>query len=97
MKKKWINHHGVQKLEEVLNLKESCGYITFLNTGVRDIGCDVYDADVHLVKPKRSKERRKSSQTTLATLATPTIEAAFIVCATITFRFLLLMSFFTQS
>ncbi|XP_055319685.1 protein FAM91A1 [Sitodiplosis mosellana] len=63
-KQKWMNHKGVQKLEEVLNLKETCGYITFVNTGVPDIGCEQYDMNVHLVKPKRSSTKaRRSSQT----------------------------------
>lgn len=65
-KHKWVNHKGVQKLEDVLNLKETCGYVTFVNTGVPDIGCEQYDINVHLIKPKRlnAKERRRSSQTT---------------------------------
>lgn len=63
-KQKWVTHKGVQKLEEVLNLKETCGYITFINTGVPDIGCEQYDVNVHLMKPKRSnaKEKRRPSQ-----------------------------------
>lgn len=68
-KQKWINHKGVQKLEEVLNLKETCGYITFVNTGVMDIGCEQYDPNVHIIKPKRNsglKEKRRSSQATTA-------------------------------
>lgn len=66
VKQKWMNHKGVQKLEEVLNLKDTCGYITFINTGVRDIGCEQYDPNVHLIKPKRysgAKDRRRTSQT----------------------------------
>lgn len=63
-KQKWIKHKGVQKLEQVLNLKETCGYVTFVNTGVPDIGCEQFDEDVHLIQPKRSntKERRRSNQ-----------------------------------
>lgn len=62
-KQKWVNHKGVQKLEEVLNLKETCGYVTFIKTGVRDIGCENYDINVHLVKSKRSagaKEQQRN-------------------------------------
>lgn len=47
-------------------MKETCGYITFINTGVPDIGCEQYDPNVHLVKPKKhsgAKERRRNSQT----------------------------------
>lgn len=64
-KQKWVNHKGVQKLEEALNLKETCGYITFIRTGVRDIGCENYDINVHLVKSKRNlsaKEQRNEVQ-----------------------------------
>lgn len=64
-KQKWVNHKGVQKLDEVLNLKETCGYITFIKTGVRDIGCENYDINVHLTKAKGSvaakEERRQKS------------------------------------
>lgn len=70
-KQKWINHKGVQRLEEVLNLKETCGYITFVNTGVPDIGCDQYDLDVHLVKPKRSSTKARRSSQTPATVVQP--------------------------
>lgn len=64
-KQKWVNHKGVQKLEEVLNLKETCGYITFIKTGARDIGCENYDINVHLMKSKRclgAKEQRSNIQ-----------------------------------
>lgn len=64
-KQKWVNHKGVQKLGEVLNLKETCGYITFIRTGARDIGCENYDINVHLVKSKRLlnvKDQRNSMQ-----------------------------------
>lgn len=71
-KQKWINHRGIQKLEEVLNLKETCGYITYINTGVPDMGCEQYNIDVHLMKPKRSittKERRCASQASIGSSA----------------------------
>lgn len=48
-----------------MNLKETCGYITFINTGVVDIGCEQYDTNVHIIKPKRNssfKEKRRNSQ-----------------------------------
>lgn len=75
-KQKWVNHKGVHKLEEVLNLKETCGYITFINTGVPDIGCEQYDANVHLAKPKRlnAKERRRSSQPTNVVQPNPNVD-----------------------
>ncbi|KAI9587031.1 protein FAM91A1 [Glossina fuscipes] len=51
---KWSTHKAVLKLEEHLDLEYHCGYITFLNTGVPDIGCEICDVDVHL-KLSRSK------------------------------------------
>lgn len=82
IKQKWINHKGVQKLEEVLNLKETCGYITFINTGVPDLGCENYDPEVHLVKPVKrnsgAKERRRSSQTQQNIVQSPSMD--YIVC-----------------
>ena len=49
---KWSNHKAVQKLQDILDLKHHCGYITFLNTGVPDIGCENYELEVKLKHPK---------------------------------------------
>lgn len=61
----WSEHKAIENLSQVLNLKETCGYVTFINTGVPDIGCEEYDINVHLKKPKSraniNKERRRSS------------------------------------
>lgn len=75
-----MNHRGVHILEEVLNLKETCGYITFVNTGVPDIGCEQYDQNVHLIKPKRNasaKERRRASQAAIVTPTVPETTVSF--------------------
>lgn len=37
-RKMWWNHRAVEKLGEVLNLRNTCGYVTFVNTGVPDLG-----------------------------------------------------------
>lgn len=58
---KWAHHKGIQKLSESLNLKNTCGYVTFINTGVPDIGCENYEIDVHLTRPKLRKNSRKDS------------------------------------
>lgn len=46
-------------------MSETCGYVTFVNTGVSDIGCEEFDINVHLKRPRSrsatSKERRRSS------------------------------------
>ncbi|CAD7004982.1 protein FAM91A1 [Ceratitis capitata] len=48
----WANHKAVQQLSNYLDLEHNCGYITFLNTGVPDIGCESFDLQVHLKPPK---------------------------------------------
>lgn len=53
-------HKAVKRLKTILNFENTCGYITFVNTGVRDIGCDTYDSDVHLERPKSKKQRKAS-------------------------------------
>uniref|UniRef100_A0A1L8DBA4 Protein FAM91A1 n=1 Tax=Nyssomyia neivai TaxID=330878 RepID=A0A1L8DBA4_9DIPT len=63
-RQKWATHRAVEKLSEHLNLSSTCGYITFLNTGVPDLGCETnYDANVHLKRPERRKGRRNSGNT----------------------------------
>lgn len=46
------NQKAVDKLSEVLNLKNLCGYITFVKTGVPDLGCEEFDINVSLQRPK---------------------------------------------
>lgn len=65
IKGKWTKHPAIQKLSEVLNLVNTCGYVTFVSTGVPDLGCDDYDIDVHLIKPKSRKERKDSTTLSL--------------------------------
>lgn len=96
-KQKWINHRGIQNLEEVLNLKETCGYITFINAGVPDIGCEQYDIDVHLIKPKRNltaKERRRASQASADSSAQSSEYIVSYICFWKTFYFFKLIMFF---
>ena len=38
-----------------MNLKNVCGYITFLRSGVPDIGCEEFEMDVCLQRPKLKK------------------------------------------
>ncbi|KAG5678046.1 hypothetical protein PVAND_007752 [Polypedilum vanderplanki] len=49
------NQRALTKLSEVLNLNDVCGYITFLNTGVPDLGCEEFEMDVCLQRPKSKK------------------------------------------
>lgn len=96
-KQKWINHRGIQKLEGVLNLKETCGYITFINTGVPDIGCEKYDNDVHLMKSKRiskAKERRRASQASTGASAQSSEYIVRYICFWKMFYLIKLIQFF---
>lgn len=52
------NQKAVDKLTENMNLKNVCGYITFIRTGVPDIGCEEFEIDVHLCRPKTKKPGR---------------------------------------
>ncbi|XP_005190226.2 protein FAM91A1 [Musca domestica] len=60
---KWSRHKAVLKLQEHLDLQHHCGYITFVNTGVADIGCEQYELEVHLKHPRsKLKAVRKDNQ-----------------------------------
>lgn len=52
------NQKAVDKLSENLNLTNVCGYITFLRSGVPDIGCEEFEMDVCLQRPKVKKPGR---------------------------------------
>lgn len=52
------NQKAVDKLSENLNLKNVCGYITFLRSGVPDIGCEDFEMDISLQRPKAKKPGR---------------------------------------
>lgn len=56
----WSKHRAIEKLKKHINLETTCGYITFVNTGVHDIGSEFNDINVQLERPK-SKKQRKSS------------------------------------
>lgn len=49
----WSKHNAVLRLKKHLDFSNHCGYITFLKTGVSDIGCDCYDSDVHINIPQK--------------------------------------------
>lgn len=52
------NQRAVDKLSEVLNMKDVCGYVTFLQTGVPDLGCEDFEMDICLQRPKAKKPGR---------------------------------------
>lgn len=49
------NQKAVDKLSEHMNLKNVCGYITFLHSGVPDLGCEEFDNEICLQRPKAKK------------------------------------------
>lgn len=53
---KWATHRAVQKLASHLDLRQQCGFITFLNTGVPDLGCEEYELQVKLKLPQRKRQ-----------------------------------------
>ncbi|XP_068148618.1 protein FAM91A1 [Drosophila tropicalis] len=59
---KWTGHRAVQKLSELIDLRHQCGYITFLNTGVDDLGCEDYELEVHLKLPQGGKKQKQQQQ-----------------------------------
>lgn len=73
-----MRHRAIEKLEQVLNLTDTCGYITFANTGVPDIGCEQYDIDVHLKKPKSRAAKEKKRETPASTAHIPTPEEILV-------------------
>ncbi|EDV97125.1 protein FAM91A1 [Drosophila grimshawi] len=68
---KWANHRAVQKLAEHLDLRHQCGYITFLNTGVPDLGCEDYELQVRLKQPQRKRPNTKSNHVPNDLLTSP--------------------------
>uniref|UniRef100_A0A034W7H7 Protein FAM91A1 n=1 Tax=Bactrocera dorsalis TaxID=27457 RepID=A0A034W7H7_BACDO len=69
----WINHKAVQQLTKYLDLEHNCGFITFLNTGVPDIGCESFDLQVHLKHPK---SKTKSVNGPKSIVTAPTVSNA---------------------
>lgn len=57
---KWTTHRAVTKLAEHLDLSQQCGYITFLNTGVPDLGCEEYELSVKLKQPPRKRSNKSN-------------------------------------
>lgn len=55
MQLKWMRHKAVVRLSHHVNLENSCGYLTFVNTKVPDIGCDDFTLNVRLERAKHKK------------------------------------------
>lgn len=51
---KWLKHPAVCNLKEEIDLEHSCGYLTMVNIGVKDLGCEKRDRNVRLGKHKNN-------------------------------------------
>uniref|UniRef100_A0A336MYF7 CSON009634 protein n=1 Tax=Culicoides sonorensis TaxID=179676 RepID=A0A336MYF7_CULSO len=61
---KWMRHKAVVRLSHHVNLENSCGYLTFVNTKVPDIGCDDFTLNVRLERAKHRKTSGSAKATT---------------------------------
>ncbi len=48
-----------------MNLKNTCGYITFVNTGVPDIGCEEFEIDIKLQRPISKAKKAGKAETVI--------------------------------
>ncbi|XP_055611224.1 protein FAM91A1 [Uranotaenia lowii] len=62
---RWRQHSAVRRLEKVLDMSNSFGYLTFVRTGVPDYGCQDYDENVHLTKQKAKANKAKAHKVEL--------------------------------
>lgn len=80
---KWAAHRAVQRLSNLIDLRQQCGYITFLNTGVPDLGCEEYELRVRL-KPMQRQKRSSITPAPSKSLNVPNSDAATPATAEIT-------------
>ncbi|KAK4882938.1 hypothetical protein RN001_006257 [Aquatica leii] len=70
----WQNHTAVKNLLGLIDLNQNCGYLTFVNIGVKDLGCTERDLVVRLGRQKgtanpggaKLQKTKKSEPTTFA-------------------------------
>lgn len=73
----WNKHPAIRNLEKLVDLDHSCGYLTMVKIGVRDLGCEHRDPIVKLGRghnrhfPGTSKSRSKSTSHTTNTSPKP--------------------------
>ncbi|XP_017090170.2 protein FAM91A1 [Drosophila bipectinata] len=80
---KWAAHRAVQRLSNLIDLRQQCGYITFLNTGVPDLGCEEYELRVRL-KPMQRQKRSSITPAPSQSLNVPNSEPATPATAEVT-------------
>ncbi|GLV31089.1 uncharacterized protein CBL_12162 [Carabus blaptoides fortunei] len=67
----WHKHPAIRNLRELVDLEHSCGYLTMVHIGVRDLGCEHRDPIVRLGRTQRSnpglaKAVNKTSPTSIS-------------------------------
>uniref|UniRef100_A0A182P818 Potential DNA-binding domain-containing protein n=1 Tax=Anopheles epiroticus TaxID=199890 RepID=A0A182P818_9DIPT len=54
---RWGQHAAWNGLSQVVNMEKTFGYVTFINTGVPDLGCDNYNPSVVLKRMSDKKQK----------------------------------------
>lgn len=58
----WQKHSIVKNLTEIIDLEHSCGYLTMVCIGVRDLGCEYRDPTVTLGGSVSNQQQNKENQ-----------------------------------
>ncbi|XP_053669563.1 protein FAM91A1 [Anopheles marshallii] len=54
---RWGQHAAWNGLSQIVNMEQTFGYVTFINTGVPDLGCDNYNPSVVLKRTSNKKQK----------------------------------------
>ncbi|XP_035894750.1 protein FAM91A1 [Anopheles stephensi] len=70
---RWGQHAAWNGLSQVVNMEQTFGYVTFINTGVPDLGCDNYNPAVVLKRTgeKKQKNATKAEESSTKPTVTP--------------------------
>uniref|UniRef100_A0A182N730 Uncharacterized protein n=1 Tax=Anopheles dirus TaxID=7168 RepID=A0A182N730_9DIPT len=69
---RWGQHAAWNGLSQVVNMEQTFGYVTFINTGVPDLGCDNYNPTVVLQRTGDKKHKSAAKNEQCEKSATPT-------------------------
>ncbi|EAA07548.6 AGAP002874-PA [Anopheles gambiae str. PEST] len=73
---RWGQHAAWNGLSQVVNMEKTFGYVTFINTGVPDLGCDNYNPSVVLKRTGDKKQKNTAKKEEPETPSTPPVTAA---------------------
>uniref|UniRef100_A0A182K493 Uncharacterized protein n=1 Tax=Anopheles christyi TaxID=43041 RepID=A0A182K493_9DIPT len=68
---RWAQHAAWNGLAQVVNMEKTFGYVTFINTGVPDLGCDNYNPSVVLKRTGDKKQKNAAKKEEPETPITP--------------------------